>query len=177
MLTPPEIRLSSPVSAPAPATTTVRLRGIVFSKDRPLQLEATLASYYRRCLDAESVEMCVLYTCSDARQAAAYQTLAREYPLVRFVRETDFRADTLALCRRLDTDAGEIPVRAASDVRAHLLDGAPVCEERRRGDAQPQRCRHERAERRRDPHRRAAGRGASRLRAASGAAWWERQHP
>src|SRR5438128_12702136 len=97
MLTPPEIRLSSPVSAPAPATTTVRLRGIVFSKDRPLQLEATLASYYRRCLDAESVEMCVLYTCSDARQAAAYQTLAREYPLVRFVRETDFRADTLAL--------------------------------------------------------------------------------
>ena len=86
------------ITNPGPASpATVRIRGIVFSKDRPLQLEATLASYYRRCLDAESVEMCVLYTCSTEAHSTAYDTLAREYPQVRFVRENDFRGDTLVL--------------------------------------------------------------------------------
>jgi hypothetical protein len=102
MLSPINITLpsSSPAGISAGPTVrpaAIRIRGIVFSKDRPLQLEATLASYHRRCLDADSIELCVLYTCSTDAQLAAYETLAREYPLAKFVRETDFRSDVLTL--------------------------------------------------------------------------------
>jgi thioredoxin-like negative regulator of GroEL len=88
---------ATPAAAPAIRPAAIRIRGIVFSKDRPLQLEATLASYRRRCLDAESIEVCVLYTCSNDAHRAAYETLACEYPLVKFVREADFRRDVLTL--------------------------------------------------------------------------------
>jgi FkbM family methyltransferase len=74
-----------------------RTRGVVFSKDRPLQLEATLSSFYRRCSDADSVALAVLFTCSDDAQWSAYAALSREFPQVDFVRETDFRGDLLAL--------------------------------------------------------------------------------
>jgi FkbM family methyltransferase len=74
-----------------------RTRGVVFSKDRPLQLEATLSSFYRRCADADGVALSVLFTCSDDPQWSAYAALSREYPQVDFVRETDFRGDLLAL--------------------------------------------------------------------------------
>ena len=86
-------RPASVASKAAPA----RTRGVVFSKDRPLQLEATLSSFYRRCADADAVALSVLFTCSDEAQWSAYASLSREFPRVDFVRETDFRGDLLAL--------------------------------------------------------------------------------
>ncbi len=73
------------------------LVAVVFSKDRPLQLEATLASLLLRCKDPERMEITVLYTTSSAYQEGLYRQLRLEYPGVVFRRERHFREDVLAL--------------------------------------------------------------------------------
>jgi Glycosyl transferase family 2 len=73
------------------------LVAVVFSKDRPLQLEATLASLLLRCVDPERMEVNVLYTTSSVYQEGLYGQLRLEYPSVIFRRERHFREDVLAL--------------------------------------------------------------------------------
>jgi glycosyltransferase involved in cell wall biosynthesis len=73
------------------------LGGIIFSKDRPLQLDATLRSFYHHCSDAQNVQLYVLYTTTTGRMRWLYRQLIREYPRVAFVRESDFRRDLLTL--------------------------------------------------------------------------------
>jgi hypothetical protein len=73
------------------------LIAVVFSKDRPLQLEATLASLLLRCKDPERMVVNVLYTTSSAYQEGLYRQLALEYPGVIFRRERHFREDVLSL--------------------------------------------------------------------------------
>lgn len=73
------------------------LVAVVFSKDRPLQLDATLASLLLRCKDPERMEINVLYTTSSAYQEGLYRQLRLEYPGVIFGRERHFRGDVLAL--------------------------------------------------------------------------------
>ncbi len=69
--------------------------GVIFSKDRPLQLDALLRSFALHCADAAQTPLRVLYACSDAAQEKAYADLARTHAHVKFVRESDFRADLL----------------------------------------------------------------------------------
>ncbi len=72
---------------------------LVFSKDRPLQLDATLRSWKRHCRDAGSTVVQVLYKASTSRLSSLYRRLMEEHPDVDFVRETDFRRDVLQLLR------------------------------------------------------------------------------
>lgn len=67
---------------------------LIFSKDRPLQLDGTLSSFKRHCRDANGVVVRVLYTASTSRTRALYRQLMREHPDVHFVEESDFRRDT-----------------------------------------------------------------------------------
>ena len=69
---------------------------IVFSKDRPLQLDGTLRSFFARCQDADRCQTKVLYRAS-AEYQPLYDALIREYPSVGFVAEHDFRSDLLKL--------------------------------------------------------------------------------
>lgn len=72
-----------------------KIHCIVFSKDRALQLDATLRSFFLHCADAAQVT--VLYKTSSPRHAAQYQRLQNHYPGVKFVEEKDFRSDLLDL--------------------------------------------------------------------------------
>ncbi len=71
--------------------------GVLFSRDRPLQLDATLRSFFLHARDPGSVRLNVLYTTSSADVELAYGTVASEYPGVTFVRETRFKDDVMAL--------------------------------------------------------------------------------
>ncbi|HEY0603901.1 MAG TPA: DUF6065 family protein [Herpetosiphonaceae bacterium] len=76
------------------------LLGIVFSRDRAMQLDATLRSFYLHCEDADEITLYVIYKATDRRHAAQYAQLAQMYAAeskVRFVEETDFRQDVLRL--------------------------------------------------------------------------------
>lgn len=73
---------------------------LVFSKDRPLQLDATLRSFGERCRDAEAFTPRVLYKGSTSRSLSLYRQVMREHPAVHFIAEADFRRDLLQLAHR-----------------------------------------------------------------------------
>lgn len=70
---------------------------VVFSKDRAMQLDATLASFYARCNDGKRVAVKVLYTTSSEEHARQYEILREAYPDVHFEREGDFKKNLLDL--------------------------------------------------------------------------------
>jgi glycosyltransferase involved in cell wall biosynthesis len=70
---------------------------IVFSKDRPLQLDATLRSLALNNDDIAPEDVHVLYMTSGPAFAAGYRILASEHPGVRLHRETHFKTDLVAL--------------------------------------------------------------------------------
>ena len=74
-----------------------RLSVIVFSKNRPLQLDATLRSLELRCDDLELAEIHVLYKASLPRFAAGHRVLVSEHPHIDFRREVDFKSDLVSL--------------------------------------------------------------------------------
>jgi glycosyltransferase involved in cell wall biosynthesis len=80
-------------SGESPAQVTV----VVFSKDRPLQLGATLSSLARHCVDPQTLQVHVLYTTSSAYQEGLYQELRLEHPGVVFRTEQRFKRDVEAL--------------------------------------------------------------------------------
>ncbi|AQS58786.1 hypothetical protein B0537_06640 [Desulforamulus ferrireducens] len=71
--------------------------GLIFSKDRAMQLDATLRSYYLHCQDPQLAELKVLYLASSEQHRQQYQVLQQDYPEVSFIAEKDFKAQTLEL--------------------------------------------------------------------------------
>jgi hypothetical protein len=89
------------------------LVGIVFSKDRALQLRALLDSLDRHCLDPEALQVLhVLYTGSTAELIEQYARLEAtwrgRFPVV-FHREQDFRRDLLRVLGVRDKPAWRMP--------------------------------------------------------------------
>jgi hypothetical protein len=81
----------------APEVGPVRAEGIVFSKDRPLQLFALLSSYAELVRDPPPLH--VLYRASDEAYRTAYEEALRASPapLGEVILEGSFREDLLAL--------------------------------------------------------------------------------
>ncbi len=69
------------------------IQGIIFSKDRALQLEATLSSFFKHCINAIDVELVVIYKVTDEIHARQYTELRSTYSNVQFVEQHDFRQD------------------------------------------------------------------------------------
>lgn len=77
--------------------------GLVFSRDRALQLDATLRSFQRHVADTRAAELVVLYRATSERHAAQYRELGAAFagrPGLRFVAERAFRADVLRILAR-----------------------------------------------------------------------------
>jgi glycosyltransferase involved in cell wall biosynthesis len=70
---------------------------VVFSKDRPLQLDAVLTSLELNFADLGLARVCVLYTTSSDEYEALYRTVAAEHRRTEFRRESDFKADLIDL--------------------------------------------------------------------------------
>ena len=82
----------------------MQINTILFSKDRAMQLDAVLHSFFLHCLDAtETTQLYVIYKSSSARHAAQYQRLETDYPAVRFIRQGKFRRDLLNLLNSAPT--------------------------------------------------------------------------
>ncbi|MHB1011372.1 MAG: glycosyltransferase [Desulfobacteria bacterium] len=74
-----------------------RVTTVVFSKDRPLQLDATLKSLFRCCRDVSLLDVHVLYKASSSSMESHYATLRKDHPAVDFLPEKGFKEDLLAL--------------------------------------------------------------------------------
>jgi hypothetical protein len=81
------------VAPEAPAT----LTAIIFSKDRPLQLDALLRSLALHCGDLRLARVQVLYANSQADGGSLYEKVHREHGWAQFIRERDFKRDLLQL--------------------------------------------------------------------------------
>ena len=73
------------------------IKTLIFSRDRALQLDATLRSFFLHCTDADNTQLLVLYKTSTHRHALQYQQLRGDYPSVNFVSEQNFRQDLLRI--------------------------------------------------------------------------------
>jgi glycosyltransferase involved in cell wall biosynthesis/thioredoxin-like negative regulator of GroEL len=74
-----------------PPETTV----IIFSKDRALQLDGTIRSFYRHCCDPQNSIVKILYHTSNETHRIQYQELAEDFPACKFIPEQDFRNDLI----------------------------------------------------------------------------------
>ncbi len=92
--TPPPFPKKEPAATvPSPD----KLVGIIFSKDRAMQLDATLRSFALHCTDPSVADLKVLYAASSPLHEQQYLELESEYAHVDFVREKSFKEDLLAL--------------------------------------------------------------------------------
>lgn len=63
------------------------------SRDRALQLDATLRSFAQHCSDRASAQISVLFRATTAKHRRGYKLLAREHPGVRLLEERSFSRD------------------------------------------------------------------------------------
>jgi glycosyltransferase involved in cell wall biosynthesis/MoaA/NifB/PqqE/SkfB family radical SAM enzyme len=76
------------------------VQAIIFSKDRPLQLDTTLRSFMLHCLDFNQVSVRIIVKASNELYRHAYQLIEKEYLLytnISLISETDFRQQVLDL--------------------------------------------------------------------------------
>lgn len=66
--------------------------GLLFSKDRAMQLDATIKSLSMHCRDMENIDVKVIWAYSDERNEEQYQEVADTYPYLEFIREVDFQS-------------------------------------------------------------------------------------
>src|SRR5262245_49108656 len=73
------------------------LAAIVFSKDRPLQVEAAIESLLSACQDTRNVTVNVLYLATSAAMRNRYERVRVAFPQVRLTSETGFKETLLAI--------------------------------------------------------------------------------
>lgn len=72
-----------------------RIIGVVFSRDRAMQLDCALKSFFLHCKDARETRLLVIYKATSALHERQYGQLEQEYDEVCFLKETRFRIDVL----------------------------------------------------------------------------------
>lgn len=68
---------------------------LIFSKDRPLQLDLTLNTYKRFSIDREFEDIIVLYTTTNNEFEKAYDCLKKEHSDIKFLKETNFKENVI----------------------------------------------------------------------------------
>ena len=74
-----------------------RIAGLLFSKDRAMQLCAVIESLYARCSDARDMELYVVYKASSDLHRGQYAVLEEKFGEVTFVAEQDFKRHVLEI--------------------------------------------------------------------------------
>ncbi len=72
-----------------------KVLGLLFSRDRAMQLDATLRSFYTCCQDPDLLDLAVLYKATTLLHSKQYAGLQAAYPQVHFISQASFRHDVL----------------------------------------------------------------------------------
>jgi glycosyltransferase involved in cell wall biosynthesis/lipopolysaccharide biosynthesis glycosyltransferase len=73
-----------------------RIVALIFSKDRAMQLKATIDSFLLHCKDSDKADIAVLYKTSNDLHGHQYRQLKNKFPDIIFTEETDFRQQVLS---------------------------------------------------------------------------------
>jgi glycosyltransferase involved in cell wall biosynthesis len=86
-----------PVSSKGSDFRSKLIGGLIFSKDRALQLRATIESFLLHCTDSDNIRLTVLYKASSPLHQRQYDSLKSRFEDITFIEENDFRSQTLAV--------------------------------------------------------------------------------
>lgn len=103
------------------------VRVVIFSRDRAMQLDATLTTFSKQCSEAEAIPIEILYAASSVAFGSQYEELERSWRgalRLRFHRERDFRADLLWLLGAGDRQRRDF-LRRPSELLGILPKGGP----------------------------------------------------
>lgn len=70
---------------------------LIFSRDRAMQLDAVLRSFFAHCLNCDQIRMVVLFQATTSQHARQYRALREAYPQVNFYQQRHFQRDVLHL--------------------------------------------------------------------------------
>lgn len=79
-----------------------KIIGVVFSRDRAMQIDGALRSFFSHCIDAYKIEFTVIYKATSIFHKVQYNQLAKDYAKykVKFVEESRFRHDLIKLLNK-----------------------------------------------------------------------------
>ena len=77
-----------------------QITALVFSKDRAMQLQATIESFSLHCRDSDTAELVVLYKTSNDLHHGQYERLKTDFPNVSFIEEVDFNEQVVSIVAR-----------------------------------------------------------------------------
>jgi hypothetical protein len=81
---------------------------VFLSKDRALQLDAALRSFFMHCNDPDNIDVCVYYKATTSQFENQYLTLKDDYPSVRFIPEINIKSDFISLIAPYDYFLGTV---------------------------------------------------------------------
>lgn len=82
-----------------------RTCSIIFSKNKPIQLFATLESFQMNIIDIKDHHVFVIVYCSDENHICAYKNVKYHFPKFIFIQEKEFKKDLhTLLCNPYFTD-------------------------------------------------------------------------
>lgn len=76
---------------------------LIFSRDRGMQLDASIRSFIRHCHNCAGVQIHVLYCATSPQHARQYDSLKQSWPEVKFTKQGDFRRDVLQILNPYST--------------------------------------------------------------------------
>ena len=71
--------------------------GIIFSKDRAMQLKAAIQSFMNCCIDKDKIKLQILYKASNPLHQKQYEKLKNQFNDVAFIKQGDFKDDVKQL--------------------------------------------------------------------------------
>jgi len=80
------------------------IQGIIFSKDRPMQLYALLESYFKYCIPTPFIH--IIYKVSDEKYAVAYNEIISIFSdkNIEFIEEESFREDLISILQNISSE-------------------------------------------------------------------------
>ncbi len=87
-----------------PTKNLIMINCLIFSKDRAMQLDAALRSFFLHCLDPQSTQVHVLYNATSTRHARQYKLLTADYPQAIFHPQKNFRSDFFEILDPFQSD-------------------------------------------------------------------------
>jgi len=79
-----------------------RIGGLIFSKDRAMQLQATIESFLLHCKDEDTIDLVVLYKTSNELHGGQYAELKKKFSGINFVEESNFGEQVLSVIEKYD---------------------------------------------------------------------------
>jgi hypothetical protein len=73
---------------------------VIFSKNRPMQLDLLLTTNEKYCIEKNVRNEIVIYKATDERYEEAYKKVEQEHPNVQFLKETNFKEDLLETLKK-----------------------------------------------------------------------------